>query len=96
MFEPAETLDSPSSAENGILSIDKKKIGTYIHGLFGNGIFTNFVVDIVKENKGEAYNCNIETDSCSYDAVKNRNYNLLSENISKYINIGLIKDFAGI
>lgn len=96
LFEPAETLDSPSSAENGILSIDKKKIGTYIHGLFGNGIFTNFVVDIVKENKGEAYNCNIETDSCSYDAVKNRNYNLLSENISKYINIGLIKDFAGI
>ena len=96
MFEPAETLDSPSSAENGILSKDKKKIGTYIHGLFGNETFKDFVVDVIRENRGDSMGYNRKTNSCSYDAVKNRNYDLLSENISKYINIDLVKDFAGI
>ncbi|MDA8272771.1 MAG: cobyric acid synthase [Deltaproteobacteria bacterium] len=96
LFEPAETLDSPSSAENGILSKDKKKIGTYIHGLFGNETFKDFVVDVIRENRGDSMGYNRKTNSCSYDAVKNRNYDLLSENISKYINIDLVKDFAGI
>ncbi len=101
IFEPVKTSYNPSPAENGIISKDKKKIGTYIHGLFENESFKNFVVGIIKDNSGAVYNYNIETPCCksgtnSYSEVKNRNYDLLSENISKYIDINLIKNFIGI
>lgn len=108
IFEPLRTSYNYSSAENGIISNDRKKIGTYIHGLFRNESFKNFIVDIIienskakKYNNGAACNYNIETDSrksetSSYSEVKNRNYDLLSENIFKYINTDLIKNFIGI
>ncbi|MCL4322502.1 MAG: cobyric acid synthase [Deltaproteobacteria bacterium] len=101
LFKPAETQDNLSSAENGILSKDKKKIGTYIHGLFGNEIFKDFIVDIVEEQGGAVYNSNTEKGSRKleadpYDMVKSRNYDLLSENIAKYIDIDMIKNFIGI
>lgn len=108
IFEPVKTSYESSPAEKGIISKDKKKIGTYIHGLFENESFKNFVIDIIiknlktkKENNDAACNYNIEMDyrksgTNSYSEIKNRNYDLLSENISKYIDIDLIKNFIGI
>ncbi|MCL4542888.1 MAG: cobyric acid synthase [Deltaproteobacteria bacterium] len=109
IFESAPALHDSSPAEMGIMSKDNKKIGTYIHGLFANKSFKNFVIDIIiknlktaeKGNKGKVCACNIQVDgheseADSYFGVKNRNYDLLSENIRKHINIDLIKNLTGI
>jgi adenosylcobyric acid synthase len=109
IFEPAAGGGGGGSLpEAGILSIlseDKRKIGTYVHGLFANEIFKDFIIESLnksiknKKNKNEwkknssGYG---ETGRRSYEAVKNDSFNLLSENIEKHLNIGLLKSIAGI
>lgn len=119
IFEPLDGLDNRFTAENGIASPDRKKIGTYIHGLFANDSFKDFIIDIASENLNieketsgrTASDGNAETGgrsnedgvksktvlyNSSYDGFKNRNYDLLSENIGKYINVDFIKKNIGI
>ncbi len=108
IFEPFGTVHDYTSAEKGIVSRDRKKIGVYIHGLFRNESFKNFVVDIImkdieskKETNGEIIDSSPSEDSynlttCSYDEVKNNNYDLLSDNIRKYIDMNFIKNIIGI
>lgn len=89
LFEPAEGKDACNGGflpETGILSIlseDKRKIGTYIHGLFGNEIFKDFVIELLNKsiknekngnegkNEGKKKNfINGETGGYSYKSYK--------------------------
>ena len=111
IFEPAEGKDAggflPEAGILSILSEDKRKIGTYVHGLFGNEIFKDFIIELLNksikneknENEGKKNSSGggkRETGRRSYEAVKNDGFNLLSENIEKHINIRLLKSIAGI
>lgn len=99
IFEPIETAHDYTSAEKGIVSGDKKKIGVYIHGLFGNGPFKHFIADIVAENLKSGKDTGGDyayKDSRNYDDVKNSNYDLLSDNIRKYINMNSVRNIIGI
>ncbi len=104
IFEPAEGKDAggflPEAGILSILSEDKRKIGTYVHGLFGNEIFKDFIIGLLNESvKNEKKKISFgdgEAGRRSYEAVKNDSFNLLSENIEKHINIELLESIAGI
>ncbi|MHB1698273.1 MAG: cobyric acid synthase [bacterium] len=100
ILEPAKKGGGGFSPEAGILSEDNKKIGTYIHGLFGNAIFKNFIIELISENIKNAgktidFNCR-EDKNITYEAVKNDSFNLLSKNIEKHINIKLLREIIEI
>ena len=100
IFEPAENWSGGFSPEAGILSKDNRKIGTYVHGLFGNEIFKDFIIELINKNiesKGKKYRYGgREAGSRSYETVKNDSFNLLSENIERHINIELLESIADI
>ncbi|MHB8232605.1 MAG: cobyric acid synthase [bacterium] len=100
ILEPVKKAGSGFSQETGILSKDNKKIGTYIHGLFGNVIFKNFIIELVSENlkdTGKTIDLNYSEDkNLTYEAVKNDSFNLLSKNIEKHINIKLLREIIEI
>ena len=92
IFEPAENGSGGFSPEAGILSKDNRKIGTYVHGLFGNEIFKDFIIELINKNISGGS----ESGGRSYETVKNDSFNLLSENIERYINIELLESIADI
>lgn len=100
IFEQAENGSGGFSPEAGILSKDNRKIGTYVHGLFGNEIFKDFIIELINKNiesKGKKYRYGgREAGSRSYETVKNDSFNLLSENIERHINIELLESIADI
>lgn len=75
--------------ENGISSKDGKKMGTYIHGLFGNTAFKDFIVGIAGKHIKFGHDGGEHRD---YDAVKNESFNLLSKNIEEYVDIKTLRD----
>ncbi len=101
IFEPAEKGVGGFSPETGIISKDNKKVGTYIHGLFANTVFKNFIIELLV-NKNISYSGKTtdfdygKDKSLSYETVKNDSFNLLSENIERHINIELLESIADI
>lgn len=82
------------SSKTCVLSKDGRKIGTYVHGLFANEIFKDFIIEIAGgsvKNKQKA-----ENGSGSYAAVKNRGFELLSDTIENCVDINLFEKIAGI
>ncbi len=97
ILEPASYEGGGFSPEAGILSEDNKKIGTYIHGLFGNEIFKDFVVELINKNiHSRGLKLKPGTVIRSYETVKNDSFNLLSENIERHINTKLLRKIIGI
>ncbi len=117
LFKPAD-FDNYNSKErdfefynksqNEVLSLishDGRKIGTYVHGLFSNKVFRDFLENTVnkfKKNKnkniGQTLNNNKNSNGNNFDYAedKNENFNILSDYIEKYVDIKLFKEIIGI
>ncbi len=68
-----------------ILSEDNKKIGTYMHGLFENELFRDFISGMLKGHSGYK-------NMRGYSEFKEKNYNLLSSKVGKHLNCALIEE----
>ncbi len=80
-----------------ILSDDGRKIGTYAHGLFANKIFRDFIENIIKKNNAnKKYRHYLPAGRRDYADVKNESFNLLADNIEKYVDIKLLRKITGI
>ncbi len=100
VFVPSGETPHNFSPENGIISEDGKKIGTYIHGLFANADFKNFLIGTAEKNlksMGKDIDLNLKAGKPqAYETVKNESFNLLSENIENHIDIKLLRNIIGI
>ena len=93
-------LEFSHKSKNEVLSLissDGRKIGTYVHGLFSNKIFRDFLEDAAnKLNKNKNCGQALNSNSFDYADVKNESFNILSDNIEKYVDIKLLKEITGI
>ncbi|MCL4533423.1 MAG: hypothetical protein M1502_04070, partial [Deltaproteobacteria bacterium] len=80
-----------------LISIDGRKIGTYVHGLFADKVFRDFLEDLInKNNKNKNYKYGLPNNNRDYIDVKNESFNILADNIEKYVDMKLFKEITRI
>ncbi|RZV37803.1 MAG: cobyric acid synthase [Candidatus Acidulodesulfobacterium acidiphilum] len=81
-----------------LISIDGRKIGTYVHGLFADKIFRDFLEELVnKNNKNKNYKYILpNNNNRDYADVRNESFNILADNIEKYVDMKLFKEITRI
>ncbi|MES1040936.1 cobyric acid synthase [Peribacillus simplex] len=73
--------------EDGAISNDSKVMGTYLHGIFHNRLFTRLLVNQIRRNKGlEEVKENVQSDSERREEA----YNLLASHLEENIDMDTI------
>ncbi|MFE4814367.1 cobyric acid synthase [Peribacillus simplex] len=73
--------------EDGAISNDNKVMGTYLHGIFHNRLFTRLLVNQIRRNKGlEEVKENVQSDSERREEA----YNLLASHLEENIDMDTI------
>ncbi|MDW7615679.1 cobyric acid synthase [Peribacillus simplex] len=73
--------------EDGAISTDNKVMGTYLHGIFHNRLFTRLLVNQIRRNKGlEEVKENVRSDSERREEA----YNLLASHLEENIDMETI------
>ncbi|MGE7760524.1 cobyric acid synthase [Peribacillus sp. NPDC097895] len=73
--------------EDGAISTDNKVMGTYLHGIFHNRLFTRLLVNQIRKNKGlEEVKENVQSDSERREEA----YNLLASHLEENIDMETI------
>ncbi|MFY0780920.1 cobyric acid synthase [Peribacillus simplex] len=73
--------------EDGAISTDNKVMGTYLHGIFHNRLFTRLLVNQIRRNKGlDEVNENVQSDSERREEA----YNLLASHLEENIDMDTI------
>ncbi|WP_141994312.1 cobyric acid synthase [Bacillus sp. B4EP4a] len=73
--------------EDGAISNDNKVMGTYLHGIFHNRLFTRILVNQIRRNKGlEEVKENVQSDSERREEA----YNLLASHLEENIDMDTI------
>ncbi|MFE5428820.1 cobyric acid synthase [Peribacillus simplex] len=73
--------------EDGAISNDNKVMGTYLHGIFHNRLFTRLLVNQIRRNKGlEEVKENVQSDSERREIA----YNLLASHLEENIDMDTI------
>ena len=73
--------------EDGAISTDNKVMGTYLHGIFHNRLFTRLLVNQIRRNKGlEEVKENVRSDSERREEA----YNLLASHLEENIDMDTI------
>jgi len=102
LFEPLSLYDFKNNFhEKGVISKDRKKIGTYVHGLFQNDVFKEIIIYILQSFNKSEKNCKIkpfnnDEQHFNYRGFKEYNYDLLAEFISRSVNLDYINDFLNL
>lgn len=93
--QPVSNADNRETPiDYGVISHDGKKMGTYIHGLFSNDLFRDYIAAAVGgKNSGKScFASKTPGGSFDYGKFKNGNYDLLAEVIGKNIMCDRVKD----
>ncbi|MGG0846462.1 cobyric acid synthase [Peribacillus simplex] len=73
--------------EDGAISTDNMVMGTYLHGIFHNRLFTRLLVNQIRRNKGlDEVNENVQSDSERREEA----YNLLASHLEENIDMDTI------
>jgi adenosylcobyric acid synthase len=73
--------------EDGAISTDNKVMGTYLHGIFHNRLFTRLLVNQIRRNKGlDEVKENVQSDSERREEA----YNLLASHLEENIDMDTI------
>ncbi|MGE7588182.1 cobyric acid synthase [Peribacillus sp. NPDC101480] len=76
--------------EDGAISNDNKVMGTYLHGIFHNRLFTRLLVNQIRRNKGlEEVKENVQSDSERREEA----YNLLASHLEENIDMDTINQW---
>jgi adenosylcobyric acid synthase len=73
--------------EDGAISNDNQVMGTYLHGIFHNRLFTRLLVNQIRRNKGlDEVKENVQSDSERREEA----YNLLASHLEENIDMDTI------
>jgi adenosylcobyric acid synthase len=80
LFQVSERNHIPVCDEDGCVSPDFKRMGTYIHGMFDNAAITRFWLQQI----GLAH---IEVSRLDGLEARNKEYDLLAEHFAKFVDV---------
>ena len=80
LFQVSERNHTPICDDDGCVSPDFKRMGTYIHGMFDNAAITRFWLQQIGLP-------NIEVSKLDGLEARNKEYDLLAEHFAKYIDV---------
>jgi len=84
LFQSLPFLELETGADGAVNSAGNV-FGTYLHGLFDSGMFRKRFLEYVAERKGISFDSSIERKN--YREEKDKNYDLLAEHFSRYVDI---------